>query len=79
MMQCKKKGIPVEEGATYKFNKAFEDTYLGIIEKESEEKANETVTGKITEALVSLYGAGKIAQKTAVPVVAKVKSKSKTN
>ena len=28
-------GIPVEQGATYKFNKAFEDTYLGIIEKES--------------------------------------------
>ena len=70
-------GIPVEEGATYKFNKAFEDTYLGIIEKESEEKANETVTGKITEALVSLYGAGKIAQKTAVPVVAKLSQKAR--
>ena len=70
-------GIPVEQGATYKFNKAFEDTYLGIIEKESEEKANETVTGKITEALVSLYGAGKIAQKTAVPVVAKLSQKAR--
>jgi len=70
-------GIPVEEGATYKFNKAFEDSYIGIIEKESEEKANETVTGKITEALVSLYGAGKIAQKTAVPVVAKLSQKAR--
>jgi len=70
-------GIPVEEGATYKFNKAFEESYLGIIEKESEEKANETVTGKITEALVSLYGAGKIAQKTAVPVVAKLSQKAR--
>jgi len=70
-------GIPVEEGATYKFNKAFEDTYIGLIEKESEEKANETVTGKITEALVSLYGAGKIAQKTAVPVVAKLSQKAR--
>jgi len=70
-------GIPVEQGATYKFNKAFEDTYLGIIEKESEEKANETVTGKITEALVSLYGAGKIAQKTAVPIVAKLSQKAR--
>jgi len=70
-------GIPVEEGATYKFNKAFEDTYLGIIEKESEEKADATVTGKITEALVSLYGAGKIASKTAVPVVAKLSQKAR--
>ena len=70
-------GIPVEEGATYKFNKAFEDSYIGIIEKESEEKANETVTGKITEALVSLYGAGKIAQKTAVPVVANLSKKAR--
>jgi len=70
-------GIPVEEGATYKFNKAFEDTYLGIIEKESAEKADATVTGKITEALVSLYGAGKIASKTAVPVVAKLSQKAR--
>ena len=70
-------GIPIEQGATYKFNKAFEDTYLGIIEKESEEKADATVTGKITEALVSLYGAGKIAQKTAVPVVAKLSQKAR--
>ncbi len=70
-------GIPIEQGATYKFNKAFEDTYLGIIEKESEKKADATVTGKITEALVSLYGAGKIAQKTAVPVVAKLSQKAR--
>jgi hypothetical protein len=69
--------IPIEEGATYKFNKAFEDTYIGIIEKESEEKARETVTGRITEALVSLAGAGKIAQKTTVPIVAKLSQKAR--
>ena len=35
-------GIPVEQSATFKFNKAFEDSFLGVIEKESEEKARET-------------------------------------
>jgi len=70
-------GIPVEQSATFKFNKAFEDSFLGVIEKESEEEARETATGKITEALVSLYGAGKIASKTAVPVVAKLSQKAR--
>jgi hypothetical protein len=70
-------GIPVEQSATFKFNKAFEDSFLGVIEKQSEEEARETATGKITEALVSLYGAGKIASKTAVPVVAKLSQKAR--
>lgn len=70
-------GIPVEQGATYKFNKAFENTYIGMIEKESEEKARETATGRIFEALTQLYGGGKIAQKTAVPIVAKLSQKAR--
>ena len=70
-------GIPVEQSATYKFNKAFENTYLGMIEKESEEKARETATGRIIEAMTQLYGGGKIAQKTAVPIVAKLTQKAR--
>ena len=71
-------GIPIEQSATYKFNKAFENSYLGMIEAESEDKARETATGRITEALVSLYGAGKIAQKTTIPIVAKLTQKART-
>jgi hypothetical protein len=70
-------GIPVEQSATYKFNKAFENTYIGMIEKESEEKARETATGRIFEALTQLYGGSKIAQKTAVPIVAKLSQKAR--
>ena len=70
-------GIPIEESATFKFNKIFENSYLGMIESQAEDKARETATGRITEALVSLYGAGKIASKTAVPVIAKLTQKAR--
>jgi hypothetical protein len=72
-------GIPIEQSATFKFNNAFENSYLGMIESQSEDQARETAVGRITEALVQLVGAGKIAQKTAVPIVAKIKSKGKRN
>ena len=63
--------IPVDETLTARFNEAFDQTTLGKIEKASEEVAAETAAGKITEAIGQLYGAGKIAQKTAIPVIAK--------
>ena len=62
--------IPVDETLTARFNEAFDQTTLGKIEKASEEVAAETAAGKITEAIGQLYGAGKIAQKTAIPVIA---------
>ena len=68
-------GIPVDETLTGKFNDAFEQTTLGKIEKASEEVAAETAAGKITEAIGQLYGAGKIAQKTAIPVIEKTSQK----
>jgi hypothetical protein len=68
-------GIPVDETLTGKLNDAFEQTTLGKIEKASEEVAAETAAGKITEAIGQLYGAGKIAQKTAIPVIAKTSQK----
>jgi hypothetical protein len=64
-------GIPVDETLTGRLNDAFEQTTLGKIEKASEEVAAETAAGKITEAVGQLYGAGKIAQKTAIPVIEK--------
>jgi hypothetical protein len=68
-------GIPIDETLTGKLNDAFEQTTLGKIEKASEEVAAETAAGKITEAIGQLYGAGKIAQKAIVPVVAKTSQK----
>jgi len=63
--------LPVDESLTSKFNETFDQTTLGKIEKASEEVAAETAAGKITEAIGQLYGAGKIAQKTAIPVIEK--------
>ena len=68
-------GIPVDETLTAKLNEAFEQTTLGKIEQASEEVARETAAGKITEAIGQMYGAGKIAQKTAIPVIAKTSQK----
>jgi hypothetical protein len=68
-------GIPVDETLTAKFNEAFDQSTLGKIERASEEVAAETAAGKITEAIVQLYGAGKIAQKTAIPVIEKTSQK----
>jgi len=62
-------GIPVEESATGQFNEWFDRTTLGKIEQATEQMADETAAGKITEAIGQLYGAGKIASKTAVPVI----------
>jgi len=63
--------LPVDETLTAKFNEAFDQTTLGKIEQASSEVARETAAGKITEAIGQLYGAGKIAQKTAIPVIEK--------
>jgi len=63
--------IPVDETLTSQFNESFDRTIVGKIEKASEEVARETAAGKITEAIGQLYGAGKIAQKTAIPVITK--------
>ena len=67
--------ISVDETLTAKLNESFEQTTLGKIEKAAEEVAAETAAGKITEAIGQLYGAGKIAQKTIIPVVEKTSQK----
>ena len=64
-------GIPYNETLTGKLTEAFDRTTLGKIEQAAEEVADETAAGKITEAIGQLYGAGKIMQKTAVPVIEK--------
>ena len=68
-------GIPYDETLTGKLTEAFEQTTLGKIEQAASDVAAETAAGKITEAIGQLYGAGKIAQKTAIPVIAKTSQK----
>ena len=70
-------GIPVSKSLTARVNNKFENSTLGVIASQAEDKARETAAGKITEAIVQLYGAGKIAQKTAVPAVTKLTQKSR--
>lgn len=55
-------GIPVSKSLTARVNNKFENSTLGVIASQAEDKARETAAGKITEAIVQLYGAGKIAQ-----------------
>jgi len=70
-------GIPVSKSLTARVNNKFENSVLGVIASQAEDKARETAAGKITEAIIQLYGAGKIAQKTAVPAVTKITQKSR--
>ena len=55
-------GIPVSKSLTARVNNKFENSVLGVIASQAEDKARETAAGIITEAIVQLYGAGKIAQ-----------------
>ena len=70
-------GIPVDQSMTQKFNDAFENSYLGIIEKAAEDQANQTATGRILEALTQIYGATSIAGKTAIPAVTYLTQKAR--
>ena len=59
------KDVPIDKSLTEKFNKSFENTILGKIEGMAEEDALDTASGRITQALVQLFGAAGIAKKTA--------------
>ena len=70
------KDVPIDEGLAERFNKAFEGTWLGVIEQQAEEDAVETASGRITQALVQLYGGVKVAQKTTIPAVSYISNKA---
>ena len=70
-------GIPVDQSLTQKFNDAFENSYLGIIEKAAEDQANQTASGRILEALTQIYGATSIAGKTTIPAVTYLTQKAR--
>ena len=58
-------GEDVENSAVAKLTNKVEQSILGDILKQSEDRARETATGRITEAIVQLYGAAKFAGKPA--------------
>ena len=50
---------------------------VGVLAKESEEKARATATGRISEFIVQLYGAGKFAGKPAAAAMTKINQKAR--
>jgi hypothetical protein len=65
-------GIPVDEGNLAEFNRVFENSYLGMLTKHSEEIARERAIGRLTELGVQLYGGYKTIGKGAIKVAEKV-------
>ena len=63
-------GEKVDEGQVAKLSNSIEKSILGVILKESEERARATATGKITEAMIQIYGAAKFAGKPAAKGIA---------
>ena len=60
-------GIPLDETNLAKFNKIFEESYIGQIGKHSEEIARERAIGRLTELAIQLYGGWKLGGK---PIIA---------
>ena len=63
-------GEDVENSAVTKLTNKVEQSILGDILQQSEDRARETATGRITEAIVQLYGAAKFAGKPAAKGIA---------
>ena len=60
------KGIPVDQSNVAKLERWFDQTYFGGALRWGEAKARETAIGKITEALVEIYGNWRAAGKHVV-------------
>jgi predicted nucleic acid-binding OB-fold protein len=62
-------GEDVENSAVTKLTNKIEQSILGDILQQSEDRARETATGRITEAIVQIYGAAKFAGKPAAKAI----------
>ena len=65
-------GIPIDESNLAKFNEIFENTYIGMLGKHSEEIARERAIGRLTELGVQLYGGWKIGGQLAIGITNKI-------
>jgi hypothetical protein len=63
-----KDGIPVDQGKVAQLEKYFSNTVLGKIQQGSEDIVKESAVGKLTSALVELYGLGRMGAAGAVKV-----------
>jgi len=54
-----KDGVPIDESNMAKFNKIFEESYIGMLGKGSEKIAKERAIGRLMELGIQLYGAVK--------------------
>ena len=63
--------LPVNQSNVARLENWFDKTYFGNLMKYSEAKARETAIGKITEAIVQLYGGWKTVGQTGVKVTEK--------
>jgi hypothetical protein len=60
-------GLDVDQGVTERFNRAFDKTIFGIIEKQAEEDARATAAGHLTEAFLQIFNAAKVGTKVLGP------------
>ena len=60
-------GLDVDQSVTERFNKVFDKTIFGIIEKQAEEDARATAAGHLTEAFLQIFNAAKLGTKVLGP------------
>ena len=65
-------GVPIDETNLAKFNEIFENSYIGMLGKHSEEIARERAIGRLTELGVQLYGGWKIGGQLAIGITNKI-------
>ena len=65
-------GIPIDESNLAQFNKVFEESYIGLIGKHTEEIARERAIGRLVELGVQLYGGWKTAGVGAINITKKL-------
>jgi len=65
-------GVPIDESNLAKFNKIFEESYIGMIGKHTEEIARERAIGRLTELGIQLYGGWKLGGKPIIALTNKI-------
>jgi hypothetical protein len=69
----RKDKVPVNENYVAQLEKYFSNTVLGKIQQGSEDIVKETAIGKLTSAMIQLYGYGKMGSTGAVAIAEKAK------
>ena len=62
-------GLDVDKSLTERFNRVFDKTILGEIEKQAEDSAKATAVGHLTEAFLQIFNAAKLGTKVLGPSI----------